>query len=379
MLNPNLSFSTLINAVPGALALHEAKYQKRLKSIPAPGCGQNCHSSLLGIATLGLRSGRSESEILADIKAAIPAGNRRVDDHEIRTAIKRASLDTAPAGSDSAERPSVVIERRKTLSKTEAEETRKRVLSYSNGPVNLDSDEFRKAHDFQIDPQPTMALHPEAFTMIQLISELYDSNAPLWIGAEDSVGPENIRSAEEWMCFFEEQQRMFLKRLGNDGWNSPMPSAFLMDLGLRFSHLIPNPVSGCEGRKKDGGLSLRCDGSIRTFDYAILDFDDIKKLEDQGEVLHCLCEAMDIRICALIKTGGRNGCGLHALVKIDGVDSLASWNKIVRDGLFPTFEALGADPACYNPSRGVRLSGLFRPETGAWQELLFASREGVKI
>ena len=361
MLNSNLSFSTLIDAVPGALALHEARYQERLKGIQAPGCGHGCHASLLGVATLGIKAGRSHDAILADIRAAIPAGNRRVADREIIDAIKRASLDTVPAGSDPAARPVVEIDRRVKLSEVEAAKERERVLSYSNGPVNLDSAEFRRAHGFQLEPQPITPIHPEAFTMLQLIGELY---AP------------NDRTAAEWIAFFDGQQKAILERIGNDGWNSPTPSAFLLDMGMRYSHIVPNPVTGCLGKKKDGGLSLRCDGSIRTFKFAVIDFDDIKKLEDQGEVIHCLCEATGIRICALIHTGGR---GCHAWVKVDGVETLDSWNKIVRDGLFPTFEALEADPNCANPSRGSRLPGVYRCEAGRWQKLLFVSREGVRV
>lgn len=373
------SFENMIDLTSRARAHHEAKYQKSLRRFPKPGCGQNCHTYLLGVATLGIRAAHSAEEILADIKAAIPAGKRKVGDREIMDAIKRASLDTVPAGNNPSMRPSVEIDRRVRLNKAEAAEVKKRVLSYSNGPVYLDSDEFRTTHDFQIEPQPIMAIHPGAFTMLQLLSELYNPGDPLWIGSEKSVGPDNIRTAAEWITFFGDQQKAILERIGNDGWSSPTPSAFLMDLGLRYSHLVPNPVTGCEGKRKDGGLSLRCDDSIRSFKYAVIDFDNIKKLEEQGEVLHCLCEAMNIRICALIQTGGRNGCGLHAWARIDGVEALKDWNKIVRDGLFPTFEALGADPACANSSRGSRVPGLPRCETGAWQKLLFANREGAAI
>jgi hypothetical protein len=378
MLNSNLSFKDLM---PDALALHEARYQERLKSIPAPGCGQDCHPFLLGVASLGIKAGRSHDAILADIRTAIPTGGRRVPDHEIMAAIKRASLDTVPAGSDPAARPIVEIDRRKRLSKTEAAKERERVLSYSSGPVELDSAEFRHAHGFQLEPQPIMPLYPEAFTMIQLISELYALDDPLYIGSEymEDSGKDNICPAGEWIERFKGQQQMILERIGNGGWTSSEPSAFLMELGLMCSHIVPNSVTGCLGKKKDGGLSLRCDGSIRTFKYGVIDFDGIKKLEEHGEVIHCLCEATGIRICALIQTGGREGCGLHAWVRIDGVKTLSDWNKIVRDGLFPTFEALGADPACANPSRGSRLPGVFRCETGRWQKLLFVSREGVRV
>ena len=149
----------------------------------------------------------------------------------------------------------------------------------------------------------------------------------------------------------------------------------LTDLGLRFSHIVPNTVTGCFGKTKSDGLSLRCDNSVCGFNFAIIDFDDFG-LDKQAEILHCLCEALDLRICAVVYTGGK---GYHALVKIEDVRTLDEWKKRVRDGLFPTFEALGVDPACANPSRGVRLPGVYRGETSAWQKLVFVNREGVKI
>ena len=378
MINPTSFSLNLSSIIPGALSYHDARYQKRLKGIPAPGYGHGCHVALLSVATYGLRSGRSKNQILADIKAAIPAGKRRVDDHEIMAAIERASQDTVPAGCNPSMRPSVEIDRRRTMSKTEAAEIKKRVLSYSSGPVKLDCAEFRDAHGFRIEQQPITPLYPEAFTMNQLFSELYYPDDLLYVGPErmQDSGKDNIRPVAEWIETFDNQQKVILERIGNDGRNSSAPDAFIMDLGLKYSHFIPNPVTGCEGNKTTGGLSLRCDGSIRTFKYAILDFDIIKKLEDQGNVLHCLCSAMNIRICALTHTGGR---GAHGLVRIDGVETLRDWNKIVRDGLFPTFEALGADPACFNPSRGTRLPGVFRLETGTWQKLLLVNRRGVAI
>ena len=363
---------------PGILALHEARYQEALNGIPAPGMEQNCHTSLLGVATLGIRAGHGQDELFEDIKAAIPLGKRTVSDQEIRNAIKRAMQDTVPAGSDPAVRPSVEFVHRKRLSEAEASKVRASVLSFSNGPVELDNDAFRSAHGFQLEQQLMAALYPDAFSMIQLLRELYAPEDLLYIGPERMMGSglDNIRSAAEWLIFFEEQQHAILERIGNEGWSSPEPSAFLMDLGMRFSHIVPNPVTGCSGKTKGGKLSLRCDDSIGNFRYAVIDFDGYDTIEEQGEVLHCLCESMDIRICALIHTGGR---GCHAWVKIDGVDSLDSWNEIVRDGLFPTFEALGADPACANPSRASRLPGVYRPTTAHWQKLITLNKKGFAV
>lgn len=379
MQNP-ATFEWLENQAPRSRAYYEFKFQTALKNIPAPGYGLGCHKSLLGVASLGIKAWHTDDEIFVAIRVAIPVGRREVSDKDIFDAIKRARVDTFPAGGNPSVRPSVEIVRRKKLNKTEAAKVRKQVLFYSTGPVDLDSEEFRHTHGFHLERQAIGQLYPEAFTMIQLIRELYGPDDPLYIGPERmGSGLDNIRTAAEWLDFFEHQQQAILERIGNDGWNSSTLTAFLLNLGMRYSHIVPNPVTGCFGKTKNDKDSLRCDDSIRDFRYAVIDFDGHDPIEEQGRVLHCLCDAMDIRICALIQTGGRDGCGLHAWVRIDGVDSLEAWNSMVRDDLFVTFEALGADPACANPSRGSRLTGLPRWGTSLWQKLLFVSREGVKI
>ena len=371
------AFEWLDARSPRPHARYEVKFQAARKRIPAPGYGRGCHRSLLGVATLGILAGHTDDEIFVSIRVAIPEGKRMVGDKDIWDAIRRAHVDTVPAGSVPSDRSPVEISRRVRLSEAEAAKVKAQVLAYSTGPINLDSEEFRHAHGFHLERQAMGQLYPEAFTMLQLIQELFDPGDLLYIGPENmGSGLDNIRSAAEWLSFFDAQQKAILERVGNTDWNSPTPSAFLLNVGMRFSHIVPNPVTGRFGKTKDKKDSLRCDDSIRDFRYAVIDFDDYETIEEQGEVLHCLCESMDIRICALIHTGGR---GCHAWVKIDGVDSLNAWNKKVRDSLFPTFEALSADPNCANPSRGSRLPGVYRWEPGSWQKLLFASREGVRI
>lgn len=375
------AFKRMVELVPGALSIPKAKFQNYLDKLPPAGAGMDCHPKLLGAATLGFKAGFGADELVDVIKAALKPGGREVSRKEIRDAVERAMQDTISVESNPPTWAAMKNTSRKKLSNAEAAQVRKHVLSYSNGPVNLDSEDFRRAHGIQLEQQPMNLLYPAAFTMTQLISDLFKDDDLLYIGSEmmDGGGRGNILPAEEWTLFFKEQQQAILERVGNTDWNSPTPSAFLLNLGMRYSHIVPNPVTGCFGKTKDGKDSLRCDGSVRDFRYAVFDFDGHDTLEKQGEVLHCLCEAMDIRICALIQTGGRDGYGVHAWVKIDGVDSLESWNEKVRDGMFPTFEALGADPACANPSRGSRLPSVYRWGTSAWQRLVFVSKEGVKI
>ena len=365
----------IIDLVPRARSYHEAKYRASLGEIPVPGHGRGCHRKLLGVATLGVRAGHTTDEILIDIKNAIPAGARKVSDQEIMDAIVRAFLDTAPAGSNSSALSDVKVDRRRKLSEAEAEKVREHVLSYRNGPVKLDSEDFKRTHGFQLEPQPLASLYPEAFSMIQLLKELYELDDPLWIGSKYSTGVCNIRSAGEWINFFEEQQAAFLERLGNEGWNSPEPSAFIRALGMSYSHIIPNIMTGRFGKTKTNGPSLRCDDCVCGYRFAILDFDDLS-LDEQGVRIHCLSEALGISFGALIHTGGR---GYHGWVRIHDVNSSEEWDKKVRDELFPKFEALGADPTCFNPSRASRLPGIYRCDTASWQKLIITNKNGVKV
>ena len=261
------AFDRLVKQAPRSrsLAHNEVKFQARLKKIPPAGVVKNCHSSLLGVATLGIRAGHEPDELVELIKAAIPPGKRVVSDKEIRDAINRALVDTVPADSNPSVHATTRVPRRAKLSETEAARIRKLVLSYSTCPVNLDSEDFRRAHGFQLEPQPMAPLYPDAFTMLQLIRELFEDGDLLYIGpvAMELGGVENIRTAAEWLDLFHEQQQVILKRIGADGWNSFTPSGFLLNLGMRYSHIVLNPVFGYPGKKKDGGLDA-C-SSRRTF------------------------------------------------------------------------------------------------------------------
>lgn len=75
-----------------------SKYDDALASIPAPGTG--CHPALLSVASLGVLSGRSESQIMSDIRANIPRGNRKVQDKEILEAIAKAKKTAVPYAAD---------------------------------------------------------------------------------------------------------------------------------------------------------------------------------------------------------------------------------------------------------------------------------------
>ena len=56
----------------------EERYREALSTIPAPG-GGGCHAALLGVASLGVMTGRDDNTMLAEIRANIPAGGAHKD------------------------------------------------------------------------------------------------------------------------------------------------------------------------------------------------------------------------------------------------------------------------------------------------------------
>src|SRR5437773_1612166 len=71
------------------------KYNEALQNLPPPGSG-SCHTSLLGIANLGVFDNLlSADQIFSGLRSQLDSlsGSRRVPDREIREAIKRAFND----------------------------------------------------------------------------------------------------------------------------------------------------------------------------------------------------------------------------------------------------------------------------------------------
>lgn len=71
---------------------YELKYREKLQSIPAPG-GGSCHTALLAVANYGILAGLTAERIFSDLRSAIPEGKRRISDHEITDAIRKAMQD----------------------------------------------------------------------------------------------------------------------------------------------------------------------------------------------------------------------------------------------------------------------------------------------
>lgn len=153
-----------------------------------------------------------------------------------------------------------------------------------------------------------------------------------------------------------------------------------------------NPLTGAEGRTKDGQPSFDCAGTVAAFPFALLEFDALP-LADQCALFAALIRRKPGRVVSLCYSGGKS---IHAVVLIH-----EAYDR--RLGTLPPLRALrevrteadvekwrgemaalvrlfasSDDPAeridlapTMNPAVHTRLAGAFRAERGRRQALLY--------
>lgn len=345
--------------------LLNATYRDRLEAIPAPGTG--CHAALLGAATLGIRAGLDDGQLLSDIRASIPAGARNVADREIIEAIKRARMDTAPRGDASTW--TAAPQRREGVPKFDkdnaghraiAAKLRARVIAAGGGTLHPSDPAMLEASP--IKPSDT----PEGDTAL-LLEKLYRPDDLLFIGARKSTGPKYVHPAATWATFFREKIALIRQEPPER-----QPELFAA-LGEMYPFIIPNPLSGELAPKASGGETLRGDNNIKELRYILAEFDGMP-LEKQGGVLRGLCRSYGLRIAALVYSGNKS---LHAWIIAEGIETREEWNETIKGRLFPILGWLGMDTANSNPARLSRLPGMFRRDPGEeWQRLHYLAPKG---
>ncbi|MGB3974695.1 MAG: hypothetical protein WBL58_11160 [Peptococcia bacterium] len=312
----------------------ESRYIEALRTIPAPG-GNGCHTSLLGVANLGIMTGKDPHELHEEIRQAIPAGQRRVRDREITDAINKALADHRGGTFTPRPRPAPAVRN--------GNAARQRIIN--QGRISDDADLWEES-PFKIKclPEETPGL---------LLSTLFEPDDLVWIGERQQAGilGETIRRASEWVEHFQ-----------GGGMTGP--------------HIIINPLNGIFGPKKSGdGETLRGDHNVSAFRYCMVEFDDLSR-EDQIR----FWSAIKLPIVALIDTGGKS---IHAWVqvsKLATVNTLEQWQEDIKIKLYDRILApLGVDAACSNPSRLSRLPGHYREEKHTTQRLLWLSSEGRPV
>jgi hypothetical protein len=316
-----------------------SNFETALTALPRPG-GNGYHPRLLGVANIGVRAGIPPEAVAAALRAFTPPGGRRVPDREILDAVNKAAAGNAgkvdrrgvpkwrpPAYGLHLPRPIVrLFDAAKFMAARLAEGA-----GYGEADI-------WEASPVRVDWPPG----PE--DAARLLVSLYAPDDRLFIG--DTYG-RTVRTAAEWVARL---------RAGE-----PVPP-----------HIIPNPVTGMAGMTKDGRPSVRADACVKSFRFAVAEFDNMSR-DDQLRFWW----AVDLPVCALIDSGGKS---LHAWIRMDGVTSADQWTETVENTVFARWLIpLGCDAACRNEARLSRLPGHYRADKGKWQRLLYLAPEGRAI
>lgn len=158
------------------------------------------------------------------------------------------------------------------------------------------------------------------------------------------------------------------------------------------THVSLNPLTGKEGRTKDGLPSFDCADTVAAFPFALLEFDGLP-LADQCAVFAALIRKKPGRVVSLCYSGGKS---IHAVLRIHEAHDRrlktlpptrqlredrnenddAKWHGEM-DALVRLF-ASSDDPAeridlapTMNPAIHTRLAGAYRADKGKRQTLLY--------
>jgi hypothetical protein len=345
----------------------ESKYKKSLNEMPAPGTGLN--PSLLKVASLAKRAGRTEDQFTKDVMKYAKKGSRSIKEAELKRAYQRASIQPTnhlPA------RPST------------------RMFVNHDSLLNLVGS--------GIDPMDLVDLSqvdidPNDFSNWELMEKkLYFPFEHTFKGPLTPPYKEMPEGEDQCLSDVKEMyklawQKEHIKNI--HGWRNDFSSPCEFQ---RYPFFIINPLTGEKGSTTDGKPSYRADSCISAFRYSLLEFDEFPgvklRLDENGRYLQ---EDLDknLRMQAgfwktLIKAGTpiasivhSGGKSLHILYKVNCRDR-NEWNKCVRDNLFgKILGPLGVDTGCKNPSRLSRFPGHFRDDGKyqAMQKLLYLNPE----
>jgi len=305
-----------------------AHIQTALANIRPRGTG--CHSSLLSCANSLTRAGLKPGETFTAIRARAPTDT--VHDTEIHDAVAKAVRDCAGY---KATRGSYQSPVRHPVAKA-FDAAAFMAARLAEAEVIGEADIW-EASPIRIDWAPKQ-------DAIELVTRLWDPGDMLFIGGMYDA---QVKPAADWLSDLRE--------------GKPIPP-----------HIIPNPMTGMEALNKAGKLSFRCDASVKSFRFAVAEFDNLS-CEDQLRFWW----SVNLPICALIDSGNKS---LHALIKIDGIFSAAEWTEQVENQLFGQYlTPLGCDANCRNEARLSRMPGYFRVEKQRWQRILYLCPEGRRI
>lgn len=312
-------------------------FEQALTATKPRGIQDGFHSNLLRLADLGLIAGINESAIIAAIKTNT-SGYRT---NEVEQAVSRAKLDFKP---DSNSRPYKPIQRQEVESSIDWLELRTKFIERGYNGLK---DKLLIYCDLWEASYSRIYDRPEKDSIL-ILENLFLLDDVLFLGDTFST---TVKSVKDWL--------------------SDLKILHSANMYSRFPHIIWNPLSGQPGLTKEGKQSYRADSCVKSFRYAVAEFDTIPK-EDQAALWLFLITEKNYPVAALIDSGGKS---IHAILAVNIKDSIKTnedWTAEIEEKLYNDFLIpLGCDAACKNESRLSRLPGHFRQEKGQFQRLLY--------
>jgi len=314
------------------------KYRERISALPFQTGERN--SRLLGIANLGVMAGLTDERMIAEISAS--SGTPPLSEAEVRHAIKTSRRTVKPLS----EKPSSVF-RAWTPSPKPPPRLGNGAATYVSRMIaegrGTSSETLRSVSPVQIPREPV--LQSCAF-----LREMYSPEDLLFIGypTDRGIPDVNILKSKEWIA----RSAHTLSQL-----------------------VLVNPLTGLEGKTKEGNSSYRCAACVARHRYALIEFDAMP-LEDQAAFWGGVIRKRELPLRSLTYSGGKS---IHAIIEI-GADSAAEWSETMGTILYavanPEAPAhLRSDTACKDPNRLTRLPGAMRHDKGKTQSLLWLSPE----
>ena len=253
-------------------------------------------AGLVTVTLYGRQAGMTPEELYDDIMANAP-GSRRPDPAAVRRAIEHATRTVELGGrkgyaATAAPALTPYKFRREPTAAEKREAARKALPPEMRGTVARLVIEGRGATSKTLREMSPTAIPsaPAEQAAAQLLAIGADWRWRIWAG---TIGPAGKRGGIVTACALADTIR-----------------AGLADIP---THVSLNPLTGKEGRTKDGIPSFDCAETVAAFSFALLEFDDLP-LPDQCALFAAAIRAELLRVVSLVFSGGKS---IHAVVLID--------------------------------------------------------------
>lgn len=349
------------------------KFNNALKKLPQR--GEGLHVAILGAADLGVAAELSEDAIIE----AISALDRDFKPGEIEDAVAKAFADAEDWRNGMCEvKPRSSMTKAAAAGRILAEDKERAaklqaaLIEKGGGSVDPFSPELRLMSNPQFELVPSIAGIPGSEhrrDMLVFLSLVFFNYADLlYVGNGREAKyyqSDHVKTVADWVIFFERELNAI------DEEADPQEQyRKLTVLGDRYPFFVINPVTGTPDEKG----SLRSNASVKEYSYLVLESDSLPL--DQQIPLVC---GLGLKPVSMTFSGGKS---IHSLLKVvdvprgEVVKDQATWDAIVKKDFFAQVATLGFDKSTSNPARLSRLPGIFRPDKGTFQSLIYINKDG---